>query len=552
MIFDNEAKRFGSAAWASERDISNAGLLGPAGLRIGFFGNKPMRLETDAPKLTIAGAGAGKMRDLLSMVVAGAAGSRNFILDPRGEIASVTMVNFAMAGAHAYCWNPMGLHKLPQHAMQPLDILKLNSPHFHADCKFILESLIPTSGSSSGKYFGLRAREWGEAFVKMLVERDGSVSFPSLYRTINAIESNTGEWPDILECMLASDMESVRRCAGEMLAKQQDSAREFGAITGELYAYLNFLDDPMLQRALENPRASLAASCNPRQAATWFINVPVEYVAIWAPVLRTMFTVQMLYKSRHPSSPPINMIIDEAGQLGSFDALLRAYTFGRGAGVRAWALFQDDGQITRNFGPTGLQGFMGSAGLRQFFGVRDYQTAQLVSSSRLELAQAERDEWRRQAEAADKSLSELIDRLVETKNPTVVKAIETKIEKLEREKFALVEKAAEPLPSVGKFEECIELSLRFLSRPWDIYKNGSYAVRQTVLRLAFSDPLTFTPEGVYGTPKTTLPFKVLGHFDNQKCEMVPQGRIELPTSPLPRVRSTTELLRRRSQMDRGG
>ena len=26
--------------------------------------------------------------------------------------------------------------------------------------------------------------------------------------------------------------------------------------------------------------------------------------------------------------------------------------------------------------------------------------------------------------------------------------------------------------------------------------------------------------------------------------MVPQGRIELPTSPLPRVRSTTELLRR--------
>ena len=380
MIFDNEAKRFGSAAWASERDIVSAGLLDANGLQIGYHGNTPMRLETDAPRLTIAGAGAGKMRDLLSMAVAGAAGSRNFILDPRGEIACVTMVNFAMAGAHAYCWNPMGLHNLPQHAIQPLDILKLKSPHFHADCKFILESLIPTSGSSSGKYFELRAREWGEAFVKMLVERDGSVSFPSLYRTINAIESNTGAWPDILECMLASNMESVRRCAGEMLAKQQDSAREFGAIVGELYAYLNFLDDPMLQRALENPRASLAATCNPQQAATWFINVPIEYVAIWAPVLRTMFTVQMLYKSRHPSSPPINMIIDEAGQLGSFDALLRAYTFGRGAGVRAWALFQDAGQITRNFGPTGLQGFMGSAALRQFFGVRDYQTAQLVSS----------------------------------------------------------------------------------------------------------------------------------------------------------------------------
>lgn len=380
MVFDNESNRFGSAAWATEREIRQAGLLGQQGMQIGYLGQAALNLETDAPRLTVAGAGSGKMRDLLSLTVAQAAGMRNFILDPRGEIASVTMVNFAMAGSHAYCWNPVGMHDLPQHAMQPLDILKLNSPHFHADCKFILESLIPTSGSASGKYFELRAQEWGGAFVKMLVERDGEVSFPSLYRTINAIESNTGEWPDILEFMLSSTMESVRRCAGEMLAKQQDSTREFGAIVGELYAYLNFLDDPMLQRSLENPRASLSATCNPAQAATWFINVPIEYVSIWAPVLRCMFTVQMLYKSRAPSSPPVNMIIDEAGQLGSFDALLRSYTFGRGAGLRTWALFQDAGQITRNFGTTGLQGFMGSAALRQFFGVRDYETAQLVCS----------------------------------------------------------------------------------------------------------------------------------------------------------------------------
>ena len=138
-------------------------------------------------------------------------------------------------------------------------------------------------------------------------------------------------------------------------------------------------------------------------------------------------------------------------------------------------------------------------------------------NGRMELAQAERDEWRRQAEAADTSLLELIDRMAETKNAAVIKAIESKIEKLEREKMLLVEKASEPLPNAGKFEESIELSLRFLSRPWDIYKNGSYAVRQTVLRLAFSDPLTYTPEGVYGTPKTTLPFKVLaGYFSLKK------------------------------------
>ena len=43
-------------------------------------------------------------------------------------------------------------------------------------------------------------------------------------------------------------------------------------------------------------------------------------------------------------------------------------------------LFQDIGQIVRNFDQATLQGFLGSAQLRQFFGVRDYETAKLISS----------------------------------------------------------------------------------------------------------------------------------------------------------------------------
>ncbi|MGJ8530093.1 recombinase family protein, partial [Maritalea sp.] len=162
-------------------------------------------------------------------------------------------------------------------------------------------------------------------------------------------------------------------------------------------------------------------------------------------------------------------------------------------------------------------------------------------NGRLSVMQTERLEWKRRANAAEKDILKLVDRILETESQTVQKAIEAKIEKLEREKIVLVEKAAEPLPNVGRFEECIELALQFLSRPWDIYKNGSFAVRQTVLRLVFSQPLTFTPDGVYGTIKTTLPFKVLGGLSSKKCEMVLLGRIELPTSPLPRECSTSEL-----------
>ena len=205
------------------------------------------------------------------------------------------------------------------------------------------------------------------------------MTFPSLYRMVNSIEANPHVWADYAEAMLSSSMESMRRTAGEMLAKQQESEREFGSIMGELYAHLNFLDDPALQASLKDPDASFADTVHADYPVTWFINVPVEYVNLWSPVLRVMFTVQMLYKSRAPSAPPVNMIVDEAGQMGRFEALLKSFTFGRGAGVRSWSLFQDAGQIVRNFGPEALQGFMGSATLRQFFGVRDYETARMIS-----------------------------------------------------------------------------------------------------------------------------------------------------------------------------
>lgn len=34
----------------------------------------------------------------------------------------------------------------------------------------------------------------------------------------------------------------------------------------------------------------------------------------------------------------------------------------------------------------------------------------------------------------------------------------------------------------------MELALNFLASHWSIYKNGSYAVKQTVLKLAFAKP----------------------------------------------------------------
>lgn len=375
----NEQYRYGSARWADEFEVGATDMMTPRGPQIGYLGRRALYLDGDAPMITIGGAGSGKLRDLLGYVVCKTPGQRMMVLDPRGELGAISFHVHARHGEHAYYWNPIGLHGLPQHGCNPLDILDPAAATFHSDCKFIAEALIPLSGAAEGKYFELRAREWVESLLKSDAEYFGQTSLPRLSRLINVVEVDSGAWADQLERMLGSKFESVRRTAGEMLAKQQDSPREFGSIMGDVYAHLGFLDDPALLHWLEHGDLSLSEFVSPFRSTKVFLNVPAEYLGLWSPLIRLFMTVTMLYKSRAPSAPRVMLVVDEAGQLGRFEALLRAFTYGRGAGIRAWAIFQDVGQIVRNFGAPALQGFMGSAQMRQFFGVRDYETAKMVS-----------------------------------------------------------------------------------------------------------------------------------------------------------------------------
>lgn len=374
-----EEFRFGSAGWATRANIEKASLFKRRGPQVGFFDGQPLHLDSDSPMITIGGAGSGKCRDLLAYVICQLHIERLFVLDLRGELGAISIHNFAAKKIKALFFNPMGLAGLPHHRCNPLDVLTLNDGRLIADAQMVAESLVPFSGGGEGKYFEQRARDWLANLMAHLVERHAQVDFAMLSRLVNSIEGDTDSWLNETEVMLKSKFPSVRRTVGEMLAKQADAPKEFSAIISTAYASLSFLDDQTLLASLENPEFSLAALCAEGQPSSFFLNVPNEYLAIWSPLIKCFFASAMLYKSRKPHAPRITMLIDEAGQMGNFNALLKAFTFGRGAGIRAWAFFQDLAQIKRNYGSDALQSFIGSAQFRQFFGVRDYETAELIS-----------------------------------------------------------------------------------------------------------------------------------------------------------------------------
>ncbi len=148
--------------------------------------------------------------------------------------------------------------------------------------------------------------------------------------------------------------------------------------------------------------------------------------------------------------------------------------------------------------------------------------AMFTDAWKLRFAQAEKEkaEVLRQLKDVDNQIENLVDRIVGASSSTLVSAFEVRIEKLEREKILLSERAEKSLPPKGRFEEFIELSLLFLSNPWNIYQNDSYTLKQTVLRLAFAEPPRYARKTGYRTTNTSLPFKVLEGFSTVKCEMV--------------------------------
>ena len=134
----------------------------------------------------------------------------------------------------------------------------------------------------------------------------------------------------------------------------------------------------------------------------------------------------------------------------------------------------------------------------------------------------------RQVRDVEKQMENLLDRIMSATSDSVVTAYEGRLAKLEREKLLLSERVDQIVPPKGRFEEFIELSLEFLAKPWNIYENGNLALKQTVLRLAFSEPLRYSRNDGYRTIETAFPFKVLAGFNSPKSEMVRSRRLELP------------------------
>ena len=116
---------------------------------------------------------------------------------------------------------------------------------------------------------------------------------------------------------------------------------------------------------------------------------------------------------------------------------------------------------------------------------------------------------KRRIAVIESEIDQLLSRVLEASNMTVVRAYEDKIAKLERDKAIMGERLRAQAPNPKASAENLELCLRFLTNPWKLWQTGHIKARRLVLKLAFQGPLAYDRNKGPRTPDLSFPFRML-------------------------------------------
>jgi len=376
--------RHGSAREATLDEKYRAGLYeDDGGVYIGICPETKnyMTLAGDAPITLIGGAGTGKNTDILAYT--------NFYPgsmlynDPKGEWSATTRAHKLTMGRDFYCINPYGLHtkapwNLPQHKVEPLAILDPKSPFIDSYCMKIAAMIIAVN--LQGKtYFPKKARQWLSNLLLAYVSTVKKRSLSGFMAILNMIENNFNEFETFANgTFKATRNPYINRTIEEIITKRKTAPEEYSGIMSNIFTDMAFMEDRNIRELFSGEDFSLDVLSQTNPPADVSICIPAQTLASNKTVMRLIIGVAMLYQYKNTASKPL-FVIDEAGQLGHFEELEEAYTYGRSF-FRTLSVNQDLGQIKKNYGDAGVTTFLGSSQVKIFLGIRDIESANLVSS----------------------------------------------------------------------------------------------------------------------------------------------------------------------------
>lgn len=382
---------FGSADWLRAWVASGKGLFRKGGLVIGdWIGLLPVSYNSSGHALTVAPTGAGKgVNAIIPNLL-----QHNwiFLLDPGGENTAVASRAWRVKNFSFLCLNPWGMHSsdpwsLPTHSLNPLDILDPNSDTFSSNAELLADMIVVRSGSQSGNsaFFKDEATSGIRAFLMHIVTTEPK-SRQNLLTLREYISAEADAWEKLIASMKRNAAAGglIAREAANHERREAQSPEEFSAVLSTMKQDTNFLEDPVMQRALARSDIDLSELKGWRNGkvipgCVVSVVIPLEYFGTHAAYARLILGCALWEMQRKPlARGRVLFLLDEFPALKRMDKISQGLATLRKYRVWLWPIIQNLGQLRQIYGQN-WQTFMSNAGVKQFMGAGDMETAQYVS-----------------------------------------------------------------------------------------------------------------------------------------------------------------------------
>jgi len=390
--FKKRPDTFGSAGWLPAWKASGKRLFQSSGLLVGdWSGLLPVHYRGSGHALTVAPTGSGK--GTCAIIPNLLRHPWIFLIDPGGENTAICAKEWQRKGHTFYCLNPWGMHstapwELPAHSINPLDILEPAAETFASDADLLAEMIVTRSGKDGGSaaYFKDEAQSGIRAFLMHIVTTEEKERRNLL--TLRQYITSTGDnWDALIAAMKKNKAAGglIIREAAQLERRDLQAAEEFSAIMSTMKQDTNFIEDPVMQKALGASTADLAALKGLQGGAripgcAVSVVIPLEYIETHAAYARLIVAAALWQMQRKPlARGRVLFLLDEFPALKRMDRIAGGLPTLRKYRVWLWPIVQNIGQLKNLYGQN-WQTFMSNAGLKQFIGAGDLETAQHVSA----------------------------------------------------------------------------------------------------------------------------------------------------------------------------
>jgi type IV secretion system protein VirD4 len=396
---------FGSSRWATLSDLLEWGLIkkeeNHEGLLLGTeqSSKKQIIYDGDMHGLTVAPTRTGKgacaiIPNLLR------SNSSILVIDPKGENARRTVEERAKdcdgRKSKVFVIDPWGISTEADKygegissdylaGFNPLASLDPDDPDLVTDVMMLADALIVASGKEPFWTDEAKALVYGIILYVVADEAEEDNRTLARVRDIlslpvakeDAIDL-VGTFDEILKNMEASDHPMVSAASARI---SQKADKEFSGVLSSAQSNTHFLDSAILRKSLEGNGEnsfSFADLKTEDERITVYLVLPLDRLPTFNRWLRLLVTSAMIDLTRAPvdiNKPPVRMILDEFAALDKMPIIEKAYGTMAGLGVQLWVFTQDLGQLMKLYGDKAWQTFVSNAGVFQYFGSRDYETA---------------------------------------------------------------------------------------------------------------------------------------------------------------------------------